>query len=164
MKSYKKVPTQYIYIIIKIKKIMWKIDLSYCRFLRLTNSLKHIHITYRGSHWHYNKNWVTTVSPCSMKHCILHQIHLPPTRVATISLFTSWSNKLTIAVVNLIKMKMSYMLTMTDGIMETNDLIYYIQGWSKSCSEILCRQQRVHNHNVMSSNIHIWNLVQITGY
>jgi len=56
------------------------------------------------------------------------QIHLPLTILATISLFTSWSNKLTFAVVNLIKMKMSYMLTMTDGIMETNDLIYYIQG------------------------------------
>lgn len=56
------------------------------------------------------------------------QIHLPLKILATISLFTSWSNKLTFAVVNLIKMKMSYMLTMTDGIMETNDLIYYIQG------------------------------------
>lgn len=42
---------------------------------------------------------------------------------------------MTFEVVNLIKMKMSCMPTMTDGIMETNDLIYYIQGWSKSCSE-----------------------------
>jgi len=117
---------------------MWKIDLSYCRFLRLTNSLKHIHITYRGSHWHYNKKLsYYSLSLLYETLHIKHQIHLPPTRVATISLFTSWSNKLTIAVVNLIKMKMSYMLTMTDGIMETNDLIYYIQGWSKSCSNFM---------------------------